>query len=82
MLALAVLDLPFESARPEVAFSGARMTLTGQGRSVAFHKEIKEAELSGERVPVLVSQNYFRDDDRRRYLDGEEVDKYVTGELL
>lgn len=82
MLALAVLDLPFESSRPEVAFQGAKMTLTGKGRGVAFHKEIKPAEPSAERVPVLVSQNYFRDDDRRRYVDGEEVDRYVSGEFL
>lgn len=82
MLALAVLDLPFEAQRPDVAFQGAKMTLTGKGRSVAFHKEIKPAELASERVPVLVSQNYFRDDDRRRWVDGEEVDKYVTGEFL
>jgi len=68
--------------RNKVAFDGARMTLTCPGRSVVFHKEIKPAQPSAERVPVLVSQNYFRDDDRRRYVDGEEVDKYVAGELL
>jgi len=82
MFALSVLDLPFAADAPAVEFSGARMKLTGKGRALAFHKEIMPAERAPERVPVLVSQNYFRDDDRMRYEDGERVDKYVTGEFL
>lgn len=82
MFALSVLDLPFEADKPEVKFEGARMRLAGKAPSVAFHKEIKPVEPSAERVPVLVSQNYFRDDDRTREENGEQVDKYVTGEFL
>ncbi|NUN47922.1 MAG: hypothetical protein HUU15_03730 [Candidatus Brocadiae bacterium] len=82
MFALSVLDLPFEADAPKVVFEGARMKLTGRGSSVAFHKEIKPVQPSAERVPVLVSQNYFRDDDRTREENGEEVDKYVTDEFL
>ncbi len=82
MFALSVLDLPFEADKPSVTFEGARMKLAGKAASVAFHKEIKPVEPSAERVPVLVSQNYFRDDDRTREENGEEVDKYVTGEFL
>ncbi|MBI2923365.1 MAG: hypothetical protein HYY18_20095 [Planctomycetes bacterium] len=82
MLALAVLDLPFEAEKPAVMFEGARMKLACAARAVAFHKEIKPVEPAAERVPILVSQNYFRDDDRTRYENDEEVDKYVTGEFL
>lgn len=82
MLALAVLDLPFDSEKPAVAFDGARMKLTGKTVSIAWHKEIKPVEPATEKVPILVSQNYFRDDDRTRYENDEEVDKYVTGEFL
>ncbi|MCE9583425.1 MAG: hypothetical protein K8T20_13145 [Planctomycetes bacterium] len=82
MFALSVLDLPFEAEKPAVTFEGARMKLTGKATSVAFHKEIKPVDPSAERVPILVSQNYFRDDDRTREENGEEVDKYVTGEFL
>jgi hypothetical protein len=82
MLALSVLDLPFKAERPAVEFAEARMKLACKTRAVAFHKEIKPAEPSDERVPVLVSQNYFRDDDRTRYEDGVPVDKYVTREFL
>ncbi len=82
MFALSVLDLPFEADKPQVTFEGARMKLAGKAASVAFHKEIKPVEPSAERVPILVSQNYFRDDDRTREENGEDVDKYVTGEFL
>jgi hypothetical protein len=82
MLALSVLDLPFEATKPEVEFKGAKMKLVGKTRTIAFHKEIKPSEPSPQRVPILVSQNYFRDDDRTRYEGDEEVDKYVTGEFL
>ncbi|MEK7470009.1 MAG: hypothetical protein AAB074_21790 [Planctomycetota bacterium] len=82
MFALSVLDLPFETGKPSVTFEGARMKLTGKAAAVAFHKEIKPVEPSAERVPILVSQNYFRDDDRTREENGEQVDKYVTGEFL
>ncbi len=82
MCALAVLDLPFETDKPKVTFQGASMKLGCKARSVAYHKEIKPAEPSKDRVPVLVSQNYFRDDDRYRYEGDEQVDKYVSGEFL
>ena len=82
MFALSVLELPFEAARPQTTFEGARLKLVGKTRAIAFHKEIKPAQPASERVPVLVSQNYFRDDDRTRYENGEEHDKYVTGEFL
>jgi hypothetical protein len=82
MLALAVLDLPFAAEKPEVAFEEARMTLTSKTRCVAYHKEIKPAEPAAERVPILVSQNYLRDDDRTRRGDDGDVDKYATGEFL
>lgn len=82
MLALAVLDLPFEGPPPATAFEGARMKLSTGGRALVFHKEIKEAEPDPKRTPVLVTQNYFRDDDRTRFEGGEEVEKYAGDELL
>ncbi len=82
MFALSVLDLPFKPGKHKTAFQGARMTLEAATRAIAYHKEIKAAKASAARVPVLVSQNYFRDDDRTSYEGGEAVDKYVTGEFL
>ncbi|MBI3725966.1 hypothetical protein HY251_18720, partial [bacterium] len=90
MFALSVLDLPFDKEAPEVAYEGARMRLRPKRETVVFHREIKPVLSSAEgpvsaarkNVPVLVSQNYFRADDRYKIEDGEQVDKYVTDELL
>ncbi len=82
MFALSVLDLPFEAEAPKVEFQAARMKWVGPARAIAFHKEIMPSSPADPRGPVLVSQNYFRDDDRKRFEDGEEVDHYVTGEFL
>ena len=51
---------------------------------VVFHKEIKEAQPlpAAEKTPILVSQNYFRADDRYTYIDNERTDKYVADEFL
>jgi hypothetical protein len=83
MLALSVLDLPFDAEAPETAFEGAVMSLKARASSVVFHKEIKPAPEASEQVPILVSQNYFRADDRYRHNeDGEQLDNYIRGEFL
>src|SRR5581483_5915996 len=81
MFALAVLDLPFESPKHQVAFDGPKMTLTPAGPVVAFHEEVRAAGDPDGKVPVLVGQNYYRPTDRFREENGERVDKYVTGEF-
>ncbi len=82
LCALAVMDLPFEAVKPAVKFDGARMELKSKDRVAIFHRQIKPAEPSTERVPILVSQNFLRDDDRTRYEGEESFDKYVTEEFL
>jgi hypothetical protein len=49
---------------------------------VVFHEEIKPAGEVAEETPILVSQNFFRQGDRYRFVDNEKVDKYVTDEFL
>jgi hypothetical protein len=82
MCALAVLDLPFEAEKPGTKFDGARMDLTPKGRAAVFHRQIRPSQPSPEKVPVLVSQNFLRDDNRVRHEGGEQYDKYVTDEFL
>ncbi len=82
MFALAVLDLPFVAATPAVVFQGARMRLTAGGPQVAFHQEIRSATLGTQPTALLMTQHYFRRDDRSTYEGNEEVDKYVVGEFL
>ncbi|MCY2927218.1 MAG: hypothetical protein NT031_17655 [Planctomycetota bacterium] len=81
LLALAVLDLPFEAPKHESRFDDAAFTLTAGGGLVVFHKEIKETPLAAEKT-ILVNQNYFRHDDRYRHVNNEQVDKFVTDEFL
>ena len=82
MLALAVLDLPFESPKHTTRSGNGQFTLTAAGPLIAFHKEIKPAAPAPEQAPLLVSQNFFRADDRYREEGNEKFDKYVTDEFL
>ncbi len=81
MFALSVLDLPFEAEPPQTAWDDRRLSLTSRGHLIAFHQEIKPAELTSGTVPILVNQNTSRADDRYRHEGGERLEKYVSGEL-
>ncbi|MCX6898257.1 MAG: autotransporter-associated beta strand repeat-containing protein [Verrucomicrobia bacterium] len=71
MLALAVLDLPFEAARPAKA------------PVIVYHKQIKlTAPAAAQQAALLVSQSFFRQGDRYREEGNEKFEKYVTEEFL
>jgi len=82
MLALAVLDLPFEPAEHERKFEGREFTLKAGSPMVAFHQEIRPAAAAADKTPILVSQNFFRHGDRYRHVNNVRLDKYVTEEFL
>ncbi len=82
MFALSVLDLPFESKEHKVTFDGPQMDLIGGSPAVLFHKEILEAKDAEDKTPILVSQNFFKHNDRYRHVNNERLDKYVTDEFL
>ncbi len=82
LLALAVLDLPFEPPKNVTKSGNGHYTLTAGGPLLAFHKEIKPATPSKEIGELLVSQNFYRLGDRYRQEGNERFDKYVTGEFL
>ena len=82
MFALAVLDLPFASPKQTTKTEGEAFTLTAAGPLVAFHQEIEPAAPAKENTELLVSQNFFRQDDRYREEGNEKFDKYVSGEFL
>ncbi|HVR76601.1 MAG TPA: hypothetical protein VMT52_19890, partial [Planctomycetota bacterium] len=81
MLALAVLDLPFETGRHESRAEGLTYTLRPASPVVIFHKQIKEAA-PGEGTPILVTQHYYRNGDRHVQVGAERRDKFVTEEFL
>jgi len=82
VLALAVLDLPFEAKEHKTAVDGPKFTLNARSPMVVYHKEVKAAEKLKEKTPILVSQNFFKHKDRYRHVNNERVDKYVTDEFI
>lgn len=83
MLALAVLDLPFDGPKHTTKAEGGQLTFTAGGPCILYHKEIKpaagEANAQGQ---LLVSQSFFREGDRYRQEGNEKFEKYVTEEFL
>ncbi len=82
LLALSVLDLPWESPRQAPQYDGPKMTLESPVPAIAVHEEIREVEAREAASRVLVGQAWFRQGERHRIVDGEQVDLHVTDEFL
>jgi hypothetical protein len=82
MFALSVTDLPFEPAKHLIGFENGKMNLAPAGPVVAFHEEVRRTEAPDGKVPVLVGQNFYKPNDRFIDINGERMDKYVTGEFI
>jgi len=57
MLALGVLDLPFDAPKHTRKTEGQQLTLTAGGPVIVYHKEIKPAEESRRPVPGLAPES-------------------------
>jgi hypothetical protein len=82
MLALSVLDLPFQAKEPRIESTDAGMSLLVDGPTMIFHQQLQETSNIAEKSPVFVSQNLFRHDDRHETKNGKQIDKFVSGELV
>ena len=82
VMALALLDLPFESPAHETAFDGGKMTLKASGPLIAFHEETVAVDAPEKPGSILVSQNFLRQSERQEIVAGEPRDKFVSGEFL
>ena len=83
LLALAVLDLPFEAAKHTTKADNGQFTFTAAGPCIVYHKEIKPATIGkNDQGQLLVSQSFFRQSDRYRMEENEKFEKYVTTEFL
>ncbi len=83
MLALAVLDLPFEAPKHSTKADNGKFTFTAGGPCIVYHKEIKPAVVENNaQGQLLVSQSFFRQSDRYRMEGNEKFEKYVTTEFL
>lgn len=82
LMALAVLDLPFTAGKHEVTVDGDARTLKAATPLLLVRKEVTRAERAADQAPLLLGQNFFRLDDRWRFVDGERVDAFITDEFL
>ena len=85
MLALAVLDLPFDAPKHDGKTADGRFVLTAGGPVIVYHKEIKPGvppAANAQQAQLLVSQSFFRAGDRYRMEGNEKFEKYVTVEFL
>jgi hypothetical protein len=82
MLALAVLDLPFESAKHEEKIDGVKYSLRAASPMMILHEGIFPTAKKSESATILLSQNLFRADDRHKMVEGVQVDKFVSEEFL
>jgi hypothetical protein len=82
LMALALLDLPFEAGEHRSETTPPALQVTAASPMVVYHRQIQPARKAVEPVPVMVGQNYFRMDDRFRFVDNQRHDKFVTGEFL
>ncbi len=82
MFALSMLDLPFEPKKHESVTDKQTLTITAASPIIVLHEEVKPAKNLDEKLPILVSQNFFKHGDRQRQVNGETVDNFVNEEFV
>ena len=82
IMALSVLDLPFEAGEHEVVADGDRRQLEAASPLLLVRKEVRPADPAAADEPLLLGENFFRLDDRYRWVNGQRRDAFVTGEFL
>ncbi len=82
IFALAVTDLPFEAAKHELKFDAGKLTVNPAGFAIAFHEEVRTADMAQGQAGILVSQNFYKLGERFKDENGEKLDKFVVGEYI
>lgn len=83
LVALAMSGLPFE-AEGDVAedLAGAALTLRSPGPALLVTEQILPAADADDDRPLLISQQFYRPDDRYRHEGNEQIEKFITGEFI
>ena len=82
MFALSALDLPYDAGEHQYTTEGMRRTLTAASPLLLVRKEIAPTDRDAGTAPMLLGQNFFRLNDRYRWVNGEQRDAFVTNEFL
>ena len=81
LLALSVLDLPFDPKKTETEMEERSVTIQPKQNLLLFHEQLLPSEQS-KKSEVLMSQRFYRLDSRYRYEKGERLDNFVDEEFL
>ncbi len=81
MFALAVLDLPLKGPEQKLDYADNKMTFTAAGPTIVLSQQVKAAMVERGNTTVLVSENFFQKNDRYRYEEGVQFDKFVSDEF-
>jgi hypothetical protein len=82
LLALALLDLPFEASAHTTDAGPTGVELRAGSRLLLAHKGFAEVQVGADVRPILIGQDLFRLDDPFLVERGRKRDKLVTGELV
>lgn len=82
MLALAVLDLPERSPEHQIDVVEQQIRIVPSSPVIVLHEQIEQAEATDQSSPVLISQNFFSNDERYETRNGQKVDRLVSSEFL
>lgn len=82
MFALAVLDLPFSAPEHETEVTEDEMKFKSGGNVIAFYQQISPTRFERVGSTILISENFFRNDDRYTQDGDRRYDKFVTDEFL
>ena len=78
MFALAVLDLPISATDGETKYEDGSMTYTSAGPSIALHQQVRGVKLEKGNTKILISENFYQQNDRYRFEEGVRYDKFIS----
>ena len=81
MYALSVTDLPFKAAEHKIQYVESEMRLTPGSPMIAMHQQMRPAIVERRNTTVLVSENFFRKNDRYRFEDEMRFDKFISDQF-
>jgi len=82
LFALALLDLPFSAGEHKLDTAPGKRTLRAASPLLAVRKDLRDSPQAAKASPLLVSQDFFRSDDRTEFAGSEQRDKFVRDEFL
>ncbi len=81
MFALAVIDLPMEDVKQDVVVEQGELTVNATGPMIVLHQQNHEAQFVPGVTKIFVSENFFQTNDRYRFIDDVQHDKFVEGDF-